>query len=478
MKHLLRQQFRYIFWNLPSRRSFVRSPRTIPSPELINDTLRRRIERVQDSSVSITPLLREWCQRGNQTPLPELRSIITSLHKSNRFSQALQVSDWMIERKGYKLSSMDFEGRLLLIAKVRGVEEAAMFFETVPVEKRDLYLHTALFDCCITHGSLSIAEIIFQKMRDLGFADLNTRLYSAMICLYLQAANHDMVVNLLREMDNKKITPQGLSFETLLVSYSLASVQDVQGMERFLSKWEHMIQVKWVTFYFPGLIYMQAGSKEKGLALLRRTEPLVNDSCRESIFGCLMTAYCGEDQTDDVYRLWTLAKGYGISFDNSICADIIRAFTKTGDLDEVLEEWDECPNLDLKDFGFQKRCAKEEAEKVVNMLGKKESKWESLSHKVAKMVLDEDEKEDERRKRVAKALEGRLHDSWNPKSSMALSAYACVQYVEGRRDIDSTADILRLLNKREQVLHAMDKNRLSLKMVEAMRGGGYVGGED
>jgi len=86
--------------------------------------------------------------------------------------------------------------------------------------------------------------------------------------------------------------------------------------------------------------------------------------------------------------------------------------------------------------------------------------------------------EEERRKRVAEAMEGRLHDRWNPKNSMALSAFACVQYVEGRRDMESTADILRLLNKREQVSHAMDKNRLSLKMVEAMRGGGYVGGDD
>jgi hypothetical protein len=94
MKHLLRQQFSNFFWILPCRRSFVHFPKTIPSPELINDTLKRRIQRVQDSSVSITPLLREWCQRGNQTGLSKLRSIITSLHRSNRFSHALQVRDF------------------------------------------------------------------------------------------------------------------------------------------------------------------------------------------------------------------------------------------------------------------------------------------------------------------------------------------------------------------------------------------------
>ncbi|XP_010467778.1 PREDICTED: pentatricopeptide repeat-containing protein At2g20710, mitochondrial isoform X2 [Camelina sativa] len=477
MKHLLRQQFRYFFWNIPCRRSFVRSPRTIPSPEIINETLRRRIERVQDSTVSITPLLREG---GNQTALAELRSIISSLHRSNRFSHALQVSEWMSDQKAYKLTSMDLESRLLLIAKVRGVEEAAKFLETVPVEKRDLYLHTALLNCCTTQGgSLSLAEITFQKMRDLGFADHNAQLFSTMLSLYHQADDHDMVVNLLREMDDQNIKPQGLSFDKLLTSYSIASVLDIQGMERFLSKWEGMIQEKWVTFFFPGLAYIQAGSKEKGLALLRRSEePLLGAACRDSIYAGLILAYCSENLTDDVSRLWNLAKAYGISFDSSTCSRIISSFTKSGNLDEILQEWDDCPSLDLKDFGFQNRCAKEEAEKVVNMLGKKQTKWESLAHKVPNLVEDEDDKEEERMKSVAEAMEGRLHDRWNPKSSMALSAYACVQYVEGRRDIESTADILRLLNKREQVLHAMDKDRLSLKMVEAIRGGGYVGGED
>lgn len=100
MKHLLRQQFRSFFWNLPCRRSFVHFPEIISSPELSNDTLKRRIERVQDSTVSITPLLREWCERGNQIRHTELKSIISSLHRSKRFFQALQVRDFKNKQIG------------------------------------------------------------------------------------------------------------------------------------------------------------------------------------------------------------------------------------------------------------------------------------------------------------------------------------------------------------------------------------------
>ncbi|KAL1219386.1 Pentatricopeptide repeat-containing protein [Cardamine amara subsp. amara] len=472
MKHLLRPQFLNFSWNLPCRRSFVYSPKTIPSPELIHDTLKRRIERIQDSTVSITPLLREWCERGNQTKLIEVKRIISSLLRSNRYSQALQVSDWMSEQKTYNLTSTDLENRLLLISNVRGVEEAAKFLETIPVEKRDLYAYKALLNCCETHSSLSIAETTFQKMRDLGLAD--NKSYSTMLCIYHGAENqnHDMVVTLLREMDNKEMQLQGVPFAQLLTSFAIASVIDVQGMEKFLSKWGKMIKEEWTKCYFSGLVYIRAGSKEKGFDLLRITEQLVDDDRRETIYGCLMIAYCNEGKREDVYRLWNLAKHHNISFDSSTSSDMIKALTKITDLDEVLEE---CPNLDMVNFGLQNRNVKEEAEKAVNMLGKKESTLEALAHKLTYLVEDEDE---ERKKRVAEALEGRLHDRWNPKSSLALSAYACVQYVEGRRDMESAADILRLLNKQDQVLHVMDKDRLSLKIVEAMRGGGYIGGED
>ncbi|XP_024016070.1 pentatricopeptide repeat-containing protein At2g20710, mitochondrial isoform X2 [Eutrema salsugineum] len=390
----------------------------------------------------------------------------------------LFISEWMSDQKGYNLSTVDFEIRLLLIAKVRGLEEADRFLDTIPLKKRDFYVHSALLNACKTHSSLSIAETTFQKMRDLGFAANNSKPYNTMLFLYHQAENHDMVIKLLRDMDHNNMEPEGIPFGKLLSSYAIASIKDVEGMENFLSKWEKRME-PWTTCFFPAFLHLQLGSREKGLALLRRTEELVEDASRETIYGCLMTAYCQEGEREDVIRLLNLAKAHGISFDSFKCSEIIKAFTTKGDLDtahEVMEEWDTgAGDLGLADFGHRKRYVKEEADKVLNMLGKKECKWESLREKLHNLV---DDREEERRKRVAEAMEGRLPNRWNPKSSMALSAYACVQYVEGRRDMESAADILRLLSKQEQVSRAMDKGRLSLKMVEAMRGGGYIGGHD
>ncbi|KFK40444.1 hypothetical protein AALP_AA3G373900 [Arabis alpina] len=481
MNHLLRPQ---LFTNLFLRKRILPFRcfcNTIPSPDL---SLKRRIEQAPDSTVSIIPLLHQWSQFEKRTTLSELRRIITSLHSLNRFSHALQISEWMSEQKVYNLYPSDFETLLLLIAKVHGLQAAEKFLDTIPVEKKGFYVHNALLNCCKAQSSLSIAESTFQKMREFGLlTQTQTQPYNTMLSLYHAAGNHDMVVNLLREMDSYDMVPQGVRFSQLLSSYSMSSPYDIQGMDKFLSKWEMMVECPWAVCYFPGLVYCASGFKEKGLALLRRTEPLLAEAaCKEKLYGCLIAMYCHAGAREDVYRLWNFCKDF-LSFESFGCSEIIKTFTEKGDLDgayEVLEEWDTGGgDLDLADFGLRKRYVKEEAERVVNMLGKKESKWESLTQKLEKsLVEDEEDKEEERMKKVTKAMEGEgmLHNRWSPKGSLALSAYTCVQYAEGRRDIESAADILRQLSKREQVSHAMDKNRLGLKMVEAMVGGGYVGG--
>ncbi|KAF8054663.1 hypothetical protein N665_1321s0009 [Sinapis alba] len=485
MNHLLRPHFGSFRSNLPCRWFLLRFPKTVPSPDPVHDSLKRRIERAPDSMPSLTPLLHEWRQLGNKPGLSELRSIISSLQKFDRFSHALQVSEWMSDQQAYTLSTVDFETRLLLIAKLRGLEEASNFLDTIPLKMRDFYVHNALLSSCKTYGSLSIAETTFQKMRDLGLLASNSKPYNTMLSLYYYTAeDHNMVVKLLLEMDNRRLEPQGVPFGKLFSCFAIAScVTDSVGMENFLTKWGDRME-PWATSFFPACLYLQLGSVDKSLSLFRKTEELLDDACRKRMYGALMRVYCQHGEREDVYRLSNLAKRHGISFDTTVTSEMINFFAMNNDFDgahEIMEDWDTgAGDLGLSDFGHRNRCIKEEADKAIDMLGKKkESKWESLTVNLQQNLADGDDYgEKVRRKRVTEALEGRLHDRWNPKTTMTLSAYTCVQYVEDRRDMESAAEILKLLNKQGQVSRAMDKDRLCLKMVEAMRGGGYIGGQD
>ncbi|VVA90429.1 unnamed protein product [Arabis nemorensis] len=103
------------------RRYFFRSAGTLSSPEL-NDSL---------------PVLEQWKRQGNQLNPSDIRNIIKTLGDSQRFTQALKVSEWMSERQLCNLIPEDFAARLYLIDNVLGLEEATKFFLSIPECKRD-----------------------------------------------------------------------------------------------------------------------------------------------------------------------------------------------------------------------------------------------------------------------------------------------------------------------------------------------------
>jgi len=161
--------------------------------------------------------------------------------------------------------------------------------------------------------------------------------------------------------------------------------------------------------------------------------------------------------------LWNLAKDMKVSKDINEYSCMILALWLKDDIEgahELLEEWDTGEHHlskvklnDILGFVYCRKLVIQGTELMVN-------------------YMFEEHKEEEEKKKTAMEVR---RNGWDPKKNLALSAYACVQYVEGQRDIESTVDVLRLLGKREPQDAIMDEDRLSKKMVEAMRGGGYVG---
>ncbi|XP_010431207.1 PREDICTED: uncharacterized protein LOC104715504 [Camelina sativa] len=245
--------------------------------------------------------------------------------------------------------------------------------------------------------------------------------------------------------------PEGIPIYKMLASY--ISEYDVNGMEIFLNKLE------------------EKRPKGFGLAMLRKSEPLlVNDEyydiLGEKVYRYLMLIYRRIGEKEDLRRLWNLAKDRKVFDTIGQYTLTIAIFWFKDDLEgvhEVFEEWYsgehrflEVKTKDILEFDhYRKRVIQDTKSKVKDML--------------------EDHKEEGERKKTAMEVR---QNGWDPKNNLALSAYACVQYVEGRTDIESAVDVLRLLGKREPqdaIKPIMDKDQLGRKMVEAMRGGGYVG---
>ncbi|KFK40443.1 hypothetical protein AALP_AA3G373800 [Arabis alpina] len=455
MKHLL----------LPLVRPILRSPL---DPY---DTLQRRIARSGDPSASILRVLEGWLDQGHLVKTSELHSIIKMLRKFSRFSHALQISDWMSEHRVNDISEGDVAIRLDLISKVGGLGEADKFFQTIPVDRRNYHLYGALLNCYASKKVLHNAEQVFQKMKELGFLR-GCLPYNVMLNLYIRTGKYTMVEKLLREMEDGNVKPDIFTVNTRLHAYSLIS--DVEGMEKFLMTCEADpgLQLDWRTYADSANAYIKAGSTEKALEMLRKSEQLLNPQKRKQAYEVLMSFYGAAGKKEEVYRLWSLYKELD-GFYNTGYISVISALFKIDDIEgaeKIMREWEAGHSLfdtripHLLITGYCKKGMMEKAEEVAKMVVQETSTWERLA--LGYKMAGEMEKAVERWKRAIEVSQ----PGWRPHQVVLMS---CVDYLEGQRDMESLRKILRLLSDRghisyDQLLYDMNGAGLGWKIVDAM----------
>ncbi|CDY71968.1 BnaCnng75350D, partial [Brassica napus] len=162
----------------------------------------------------------------------EGKTAITRLRDSQRFRQALEVSDWMIEHKLCNLIPEDFTARFCLIENVLGLKEAEKFFESVPENQRGEAIYTALLNS-------------YTVKKDLIGLLLKPLPYNSMMSLYFSVRKRDKVDEIMREMKENNV-----QFDTLTVNIALrvyASVSDLLAMEKLLAHWEGTITLHCLT---------------------------------------------------------------------------------------------------------------------------------------------------------------------------------------------------------------------------------------
>ncbi|KAG7598495.1 Pentatricopeptide repeat [Arabidopsis suecica] len=146
----------------------------------------------------VTPLLEQW---GDQMKPSDLKCLIKNLHDSNQFSKALQVSEWMGEKRVCNLYSEDYAARIYLTENVLGLEKAEKYFENIPENMKDYSVYVALLS--------SYAK-----------SDKNLE---------------NMVEEILREMEENNVDPDSITVNYVLKIYAAES--KVEEMEMFMSHW-------------------------------------------------------------------------------------------------------------------------------------------------------------------------------------------------------------------------------------------------
>lgn len=339
--------------------------------------------------------------------------------------------------------------QLDLTSKVRGLEEAVKFFDSLEDGFKGSTVYSALLNCYASADSLEKAEATMEKLRNFNYT--SSLVYNTMLSLYCRMGMQEKVASLMREMESKGINYGEVTYNILLNWYADS---DVERMEKLLSKMETdpMASATYLCYATAAKGYIKAGALEKASASLKKAEHLIRGRKRGFAYAGLLSLYAKMHNREDVHRLWKVMQKYGFLHYGSY-SFMLPALEKLGDLDgakkiveEVMEKKADfdirIPNLLIGAY-----CRKGDVEEAESLLKKVVEKgkepcglmWGHMA--LGYYMCGKMEKAMETTK---KALTG-SYPFWRP--DFAIIA-ACLEHSKKKGDEKEIEELLALLEKR------------------------------
>ncbi|KAK1378757.1 Pentatricopeptide repeat-containing protein [Heracleum sosnowskyi] len=270
------------------------------------ESLYTKISPLGDPNLDLTPELDNWIQKGNKLRFAELQRIILDFRRRKRYSQALQVSEWMNTRHVCVFTPTEHAIHLDLIGKVHGFLNAERYFMSLNEQDKIDKTYGALLHCYVRQRQTDKALSHLQKMKELGVA-LSPLAYNDIMSLYSSAGQHEKTYEVLTDMKKDGITPDIFSYKICINSYGVVS--NYEGMERILKEMEshpHIV-MDWIAYATVGNHFITAGRKDKANIALHKAEAFL-DSKNGIGHNHLITLHARLGNTSDVFRMWDLMK--------------------------------------------------------------------------------------------------------------------------------------------------------------------------
>ncbi|KAL8201506.1 hypothetical protein R6Q57_012845 [Mikania cordata] len=454
--------------------TIIKQTQTVKS----NDSLYRRISPVGDPNVSVIPILDQWEKEGKSIIFSQLIPIIKSLRKFNRYTHALQLSEWMSNRRS-KLTPAGVAVHLDLISKVQGVEQAEKYFGSIPDDVKNLQVYGALLNCYATTKSVEKAEATAEKIKQMGM--MTTLSYNSMLSLYKKIGDYKKLDEIYQEMIELGVPCDKPTFYIRLSAY--ASASDLDQMEKLLKHLEETssLGVDWNVYITASGGYLKAGLPDKVFEMLKKSESYIHGNSKGAAWEILIGRYGSIGKKDDVYRIWNLYKTSWSKVYNRGYSSIINALVSLDDIDgaeKLLAEWESqklsfdfrIPNMLLKAYCTKGQLVKAEAyvDRLLDM-GKQPpaSTWVLFVTAYTK------------RKKIEKAVEMlkkcfAAEDMRGCKLDQDVFR-ACVEYLKGNGDSKRVEEIETIFKDRIRVPHASDAESFDDEVVESTRRVNSVG---
>lgn len=345
----------------------------------------------------------------------------------------------------------DVAVRLELIAKVNGIEQAENYFNNTPKLMRTCEVYGALLYSYAHVKCVDKAEGVVEKMREFGFP-LQTINYNALLKLYCQTRNNEKVDALIHEMEKKQIKFDKYTYSILLNTYVPES--DSGGIEKILMRidTDADLNIDWATYADVANRFLGAGSVDKALKLLKKSEKLVAFAKNKNdAFSNLLTMYATAGKKEEVLRMWNECKKLKVRNRDYMCMlSSILKFDDIENAEKIYEEWeagDLSKDIRVSNFLISFYCKNDLVEKAEALMESLKSKnWEKANASTWCWMSFAYVKSNQMLKAV-KSMESSLVLHY-PGSRWKLdkkSTEMCLKYLKEEGDVNRSSNVVRLL---------------------------------
>ncbi|CAL5183428.1 unnamed protein product [Lathyrus oleraceus] len=342
-------------------------------------SLYSKISPLGNPTTSVIPQLDDWVFNGNKVSVGELQRIVRDLRKRSRFTQALQVSEWMNKNGVCIFSSVEHAVHLDLIGKVHGFVSAETYFNSLKKQDRNEKTYGALLNCYVRQRHVDKSLSHLKKMKELGFA-LSPLTYNNIMCLYTNIGQHENVAGVLSEMKENHVLPDNFSYRICINSHGVRS--DIEGMKTILKEMENQphIVMDWNTYSVVANFYIKVGLSGEAIDALRKCEARLEDKDGEG-YNHLISLYARLGKKNEVLRLWEMEKNACKRCINRDFITMLESLVKLEEFDEadkILKEWEysgNCYDLGVPNVvivGYSEKDFPERAEAILEDLWNKE----------------------------------------------------------------------------------------------------------
>lgn len=252
--------------------------------------------------LSTHKVLDKWLEEGKNLSRAEISSATLNLRKRRMYGRALQLSEWLEMKQQLEFNEKDYASRLDLIAKIRGLQKAEDYIQTIPKSFRGEIIYRTLLANCVVSNNLKKAEEVFNKMKDLEFP--STAFACNQLLLLYKRLDKKKIADVLLLMEKENVKPTLFTYRILIDTKGLCN--DIYGMDQIVETMkaegiEPDVQIQSVLAKH----YASAGQMEKAEEVLKAME---GDNIKENrwVYRFLLPLYAGLGKADEVERIWKI----------------------------------------------------------------------------------------------------------------------------------------------------------------------------